>query len=292
MADTTRTDPAKAEGSKADPTRATVLGLGEAGTAFASGLAAAGFDVRAFDPRGRPTPPGVTRCDDPCAAVRDSDAVLALTAATDAHRALAQALDALPRDVLYVDLATTSPAHKRELAATANTRGIRFVDAALLGPVPEEGLATPQLAAGTAAPSYASLLAPAGGRVSVVGPVVGDAATRKLLRSIVMKGFTAALIEALRAGQATGTSRWLWEHLTDAGPFPVSLLRRLLEGTEVHATRRCDEMRAAIELLETLGVDPQVASATLHTLTEVDEHGLGDLLPLSRSQQSPRVQSS
>ena len=44
--------------------RFAVLGLGEAGSLFASDLATAGHAVSAYDPREVPTPDGIVRCDD------------------------------------------------------------------------------------------------------------------------------------------------------------------------------------------------------------------------------------
>jgi 3-hydroxyisobutyrate dehydrogenase-like beta-hydroxyacid dehydrogenase len=44
-----------------DPLVVAVLGLGEAGSAIAAGLCAAGAVVRGFDPRVRPGP-GITAC--------------------------------------------------------------------------------------------------------------------------------------------------------------------------------------------------------------------------------------
>jgi 3-hydroxyisobutyrate dehydrogenase-like beta-hydroxyacid dehydrogenase len=259
--------------------RVTVLGLGEAGTVIAGQLAERGFDVRAFDPRPQPEPAGVVRCTDPCEAARDTTAVLALTAAKDARDALTQTLEGLPAGALYADLSTAAPDLKRELAGIAQGAGQRFVDVALMGTVEADGIATPQLAAGAGAQAYADLLASAGGRVTVVGSAAGDAAARKLLRSVVIKGLTAALLEGLRAAEAAGLAGWLWEHLAEDSPLEEAFLRRLVEGTQEHVGRRRDEMQAAVDLLEELGVSPTMAAATLQTLQAIDGEALRDLIP-------------
>ena len=47
------------------------------------------------------------------------------------------------------------------------------------------------------------------------------------------------------------------------------LLERLLSGTQAHAARRVDEMRAAAAYLDELGVEPRIASATAAVIEQV-----------------------
>lgn len=250
--------------------RAAVFGLGEAGSAIAADLAAAGATVRGFDPAPVATPPDVVRCDDPRAAVEDADIVLAVTAAQDADAALRQALDAIPRTALYADLCTSSAMQERQLAGIADARGLRFADVALMSTVPGKGIRTPQLASGSGAGRYAELLGPLGADVTVVGVEAGDAAARKLLRSVLMKGLAALVIESMRAGEAAGVGGWLWEHLvTEIDAADEALVRRLVEGTQPHAVRRRHEMESAAAFLAELGVDPVMTRATVETLSRV-----------------------
>ncbi|MFP3902459.1 MAG: NAD(P)-binding domain-containing protein, partial [Acidimicrobiia bacterium] len=119
--------------------RACVFGLGEAGSAIAADLVAAGVDVHGHDPAEVSTPPGVCRHGDPRAAVDGAGLVLAVTAAADATTALTQALDAIPRRAVYADLSTASAGLKRRLAGIAAGAELRFVDVALMAPVPGTG---------------------------------------------------------------------------------------------------------------------------------------------------------
>jgi 3-hydroxyisobutyrate dehydrogenase-like beta-hydroxyacid dehydrogenase len=258
--------------------RVAVFGLGEAGAEIAADLVAAGATVRGFDPAPVPTPAHVARCDDPREAVVDADVVLAVTAAHDADTALRQALDAIPRTALYADLSTSSAVQERHLAGIADARGLRFADVALMSTVPGTGIQTPQLASGSGAERYAELLGPLGAAVTVVGVEAGDAAARKLLRSVLMKGLAALVIESLRAGQAAGLGDWVWEHLvTEIGAADEDLVRRLVDGTEPHAVRRRHEMEAAASFLAELGVDPVMTRATVETLSRVPSEGVPDL---------------
>jgi len=260
--------------ARARPT-ITVFGLGEAGSRIAAGLASAGVPVQGFDPADRPTPSGVHRHVEPHAAVVGSSIVLAVTAGSDSLTALTQALDTIEPGTLYADLATSSAGRKRELARIAGARGLDFVDVALMSTVPGKGLATPALASGPGAGRYAAVLNPLGASCEVLAGEPGEAATRKLLRSVVMKGLAAVLIEALRGGEAADRSAWLWQNVVEElAAADEDFLSRLVLGTGPHAVRRRDEMIAASELLAELGVEPIMTAATVENLAGVPEDGL------------------
>ncbi len=258
--------------------RFTIFGLGEAGSLIATDLVAAGQHVRGYDPADVTTPAGVERCDDPQAAVADAGVVLALTASADAPAALSQALDEIPASAIYADLSTSSAVVKRRLAELAAARDLAFADVALMSIVPGNGLRTPALASGSGAAAFEAVLAPLGMPVEAVGDQAGDAATRKLLRSVVIKGLAGLLIEAMHAADAAGFAAETWQNLVDQ--FTVAdgkFLRRMVEGTAPHAVRRLHEMEAAAELLTDLGVDPVMTRATVESLRRVPTDGLPKL---------------
>ncbi len=255
-----------------------VYGLGEAGSEIASDLAAAGAAVTGYDPAPVPDPDGVTRFDDPVEAVLDAGLVLAVTAAADAERALEQGLRSIPSDALYADLSTSSAERKQTLGATAAAEGLSFVDVALMSTVPGKGLGTPALASGPGAARYVAMLQPLGASIEVVGDQPGVAATRKLLRSVVIKGLAGLVIEAMRAASAAGLETATWTDLV--GQFEEmdeAFLRRLVDGTATHAVRRLHEMEAAAELLEELRVEATLTGATVETLRRVPAEGLPEL---------------
>jgi 3-hydroxyisobutyrate dehydrogenase-like beta-hydroxyacid dehydrogenase len=243
-----------------------VLGLGEAGSRLGADLAAAGAEVRGYDPVATSAPAGVVLSGDAASAVSGSSVVLALTTASGARTAAESALPALG-DAIYADLNTASPALKRELAVLVAGAGGRFADVALLGPVPARGLATPALASGSGAQAFADALRPLGMPVDVVSERAGDAAARKLLRSVFMKGLAASVLESTRAAESAGEARWLDQEIEAVVGRP--LLDRLLEGSRRHAARRVDEMHAARELLLELGVEPRMTSASASVLAEL-----------------------
>jgi 3-hydroxyisobutyrate dehydrogenase-like beta-hydroxyacid dehydrogenase len=238
-----------------------VLGLGEAGSALAAGLAARGVQVRSFDPAAPEPPDGVSPAADAAAAAKDADVVLSANAASAAVAVAGELGGQLREGQLYADLNTASPALKREIAAALGGAAA-FADVALVAPVPGNGLATPALVSGDGAERFAELFGPLGMPVSVVGDEPGQAAARKLARSVFAKGVAAAVGEALAAAERLGCADWLYEDIERTFRQANSaLLRRYIEGSRAHAARRVDEMAAAVAMLEELGVEPRIATA-------------------------------
>lgn len=266
--------------------RICVFGLGEAGSEIAAGLAAAGAHVTGFDPAEVGTPEGVVRHDDPAAAVTGVEVVVALTAAADSRTALTQALDRIPAGAHYADFSTAAPSLKRELAGTAGSAGLRFTDVALMAPVPGRGISTPALASGPGADALAAALTRVGMDLAVVGGEAGTAATHKLLRSVVVKGLAAVVVESMEAARAAGLAEATWENLVDQITVADErFLRRLVLGTGVHAERRMHEMEAAAAMLQDLGVDPVMTRSTVESLGHAIAYGVPSL-PVERKETS------
>ena len=160
-----------------------VLGLGEAGSAIAADLVAAGAVVRGFDPRVRPGP-GVTACAGDADACRGAAVVVSLTCAHEAEEALVAALSGIGPGAIYADLNTASAPAKVHLAGLAEAAGAAFADVALMSPVPGNGLRTPMLASGPAAGEFARVFGGLGAAVEVLPGPPGAAAARKLVRSV------------------------------------------------------------------------------------------------------------
>jgi 3-hydroxyisobutyrate dehydrogenase-like beta-hydroxyacid dehydrogenase len=252
-------------------TRIAVLGLGEAGSEIARDLVAGGADVRGYDPKPI-TVDGVQRRGSEGEAVADADLVLSLNSSHDAMTALENALPALRPGTLWADLNTASPGLKVSLAERVAGRGVDVVDVALMSPVPGKGLRTPMLVSGEAAGRYVELLAGLGAEVAVQPGPVGTAISRKLLRSVFYKGLAAAVVEALRGAEAAGCADWLRGNIAaELAGFDARTVDRLVDGTHAHARRRADEMAAATEQLEELGVPARISAAARDLLVELRE---------------------
>jgi 3-hydroxyisobutyrate dehydrogenase-like beta-hydroxyacid dehydrogenase len=241
-----------------------VLGLGEAGATLATGLAARLVRVRGWDPDPARTAEGVERVASALQCAAQADVVLSVNAQAAAIAAAESVLAALAPGRLYADLNTTSPSLKRRVAEIVVSSGAAFVDVAILGPVPATGVRTPCLVSGPGAERFAEVFRPLGMPVEIAGPDAGTASTRKLLRSIFMKGLAASVVESLAAADAAGCEDWLRGEL--ATVLEGSLVERLVEGSKLHARRRVDELKAAAELERELGLEPYVADAAAATL--------------------------
>jgi 3-hydroxyisobutyrate dehydrogenase-like beta-hydroxyacid dehydrogenase len=246
-----------------------VLGLGEAGSRIAGDLAAAGARVQGFDP-GIPAGAGVTGCADDADACRGAGIVLSLTCAHESEEALKAALPGIGGGAIYADLNTASPELKAHLAGLAAAAGIGFADVALMSPVPGNGLRTPMLASGPAAAPFAAALVALGATVDVLPGPPGEAAIRKLVRSVFYKGLAAAVTEALRAARAAGCEDWLRANIaSELAGASAATVDRLELGSIQHARRRAEEMAAAADLLARLVVPARIAGASEQWLRDL-----------------------
>lgn len=245
-----------------------VLGLGEAGSAISRDLVAAGADVRGYDPEGIVVE-GVAPRASEAAAVAGAGLVLSVNSSHDAMTALLNAVPGLRPGTLWADLNTASPGGKAALVEAA-PEGVAVVDVALMSPVPGKGLRTPMVVSGEGAQRYAEMLAALGVTVEVLPGPAGTAISRKLLRSVFYKGMAAAVVEAMAGAEAAGCAEWLAENIrAELAGFDARALDRVVEGTRAHAVRRAEEMAAATEQLDELGVPSRVAAAARDQLREI-----------------------
>ncbi|SDL35429.1 3-hydroxyisobutyrate dehydrogenase [Nocardioides sp. YR527] len=238
-----------------------VLGVGEAGSAFVADLLAAGATVRAYDPAVS-APSGTVACACEAEAVEGAGLVISVNSAADSVDAARNALAGLSASTVWADVNTSSPARKREVFSVLGGRCL-FADVSLMSTVPGLGIRVPMLASGPGAAEAARLLGAVGASVEVVDGEVGDAATRKLLRSVFYKGLAAAVLESLAAARAAGLEEETRaEIMRELDRASAATLDRLVDGSHRHAVRRSHEMAAAAEMLDDLGVPPRVARAS------------------------------
>ncbi|MCQ2001337.1 NAD(P)-dependent oxidoreductase [Arthrobacter zhaoxinii] len=249
-------------------TAVTVLGLGEAGRLYALGLAAAGADVRGYDPFTDARGAGICQFDSPAQALAGTDLAISLVGAAAARSVAEQVLPLLPPGAVFADFNTSGPESKAELADLAAGFGIPLVDVAVMAPVPRAGSRTPLLASGTAADGFAALMTGLGAPVETVPGAAGAAAGRKLLRSVFMKGLAGLVLECQAAGQAAGSEEWLLAEIAgELGPGGAELVARLLQGSHTHAVRRAHEVEDSLAYLGSLSTPAWMTEGTLHWLS-------------------------
>ncbi len=204
-------------------------------------------------------------------AVRGADIVVSVNWATVAAVVARAALPQLSAATIYAEHNTAGPALKLALAAIVEPSGARFVDVAMMAPVPGLGIRVPMFLAGSAAEELAAYYRQFGTPVTVVGTTPGEANARKLCRSVFFKGMSGAVWEALEAARAAGVEEWLRSDIvkTFVGA-DEKLIDRLIDGTAKHAARRAHEMHDAAAALLAEPVFPApIANATAAALERI-----------------------
>ena len=239
-----------------------LLGYGEAGSAFGRDLLVAGARVRVYDPQVQPED-SVEACSDEAEAARGADLVLSVNSSLAAVDALRTGLAGLSPNSVWADLNSGSPGLKTTLEGLATEAGMTFADVAIMAPVPGKGLRVPMLVSGGGAERVTVILGALGTPITVQPGPAGAAAQRKLLRSVFFKGLAASVVEALEAARAAGCEEWLRENIAiELAEADASTVERLVSGTHQHAKRRVEEMAAAAQMLDELGVPPLMAGAS------------------------------
>ena len=177
------------------------LGTGLMGALMAARLAGQGFRVHAWNRTATKAEAlaaaGVRPEATPAAAV--TPARIVFTTFSD-YAATAQVLQELPLDGrIVVQMATIGPRQSRELAAQVAAAGGRYLEAPVLGSIPEARAGTLIVMAGGSATDFEAvrpLLAVLGREVRRIGPV-GQAAALKLALNQLIATLTVAFATSL-----------------------------------------------------------------------------------------------
>lgn len=244
-----------------------VLGLGEAGRLYAQGLAASGAVVKGYDPFIDARQAGVAQFDDLEDALTDVDLAISLVGAAASRKVVTEVLPLLPKGAIFADFNTAAPATKAELAELAAGHGIALVDVAVMAPVDRAGSRTPLIVSGDRSNDLTGMLRKLDVPVERVDGPAGAAASRKLLRSVFMKGLAGLVLECQAAGEAANCSQWLLDDIAgELGPNGKALVARLIDGSRQHAARRTHEVADALQLLRGLGSPTWMTEAALSWL--------------------------
>lgn len=248
----------------------TVLGLGEAGKLYATGLSEAGAVVRGYDLIVVAANPLFTQSTALAEAVENADAVISLVGADAAAGVAAEALPHLSVGTVFADFNTSSPAAKQALARAAAAAGVAFADVAVLAPVPRAGSGTSLMASGAGSERFRDLVAPLGVPIETIPGDAGAAAARKLLRSVFMKGLAGIVLESVAAAQAVDDEAWIRDQMAqEFGPHGAELVERLITGTHEHAPRRAHEVQDALDYVRSLGTPSWMTDGTLAWLSSL-----------------------
>ena len=252
-------------------------GFGEAVYHFTKGLKSAGlkrvaaYDIHTNTPRrggkiqARARETGVELVESPAALAAQASVVICAVTADQAVNAAVQTAPHLTARHVYADLNSVSPATKERIAGIVAGNGARFVEIAVMGPVPPYLHEVPMLLGGAAAPEFQAMFAPFGMNMDVVSTDrIGRAIAVKMCRSIVSKGLEAILFECVLGASQYGAEERVFQSLDES--FPGVDWKKLADYTVgrvvVHGERRAREMDEVAATLRELGVDPMMAEAT------------------------------
>ena len=264
-----------------------LLGFGEAGVRFAKDLSEGGLkEIVAYSRSGAKAQPGDALHNEAQAAgarlvktVRElckrSDVIIALTPGKAAVAAARSIAKHMKPEQIYVD-ASSAAVQTMETVAQMLEGKTRFVDAAIMSPVPLNGIKGVIGASGADAEEFRARLAPYGMNIKVVGEKPGGASAMKLIRSVCMKGLSAVLLECLEAAHRYGVLDAAAADIAgsfDERPFAQNM-KRYVCGTAVHAERRIHEMADVLALLNSLGSSARMTKSTRAKLVDVTKMGL------------------
>ncbi len=267
-----------------------LVGYGEIGSTLGRGLRQNGlaeivaYDRYAFDGpfaeliQRRAREVGVRLVHSPAELASRAAIILGVTpgsASLDSAKALAPHLTAAH---LFVDVASATPKVKQAVARQFEASGGIVGDASIMG-TPRDGHAMPILASGPGAEPMRDALAPWGMRIEAVGPAIGTASGIKILRSVVMKGLEALVLECVLGARRYGVEETVLASLgkTLARPF-ADTVNGLLSTTVIHAARRAEEAAMSAEALVDVGLEPGMTRATAARLEWVAGLGLKEIL--------------
>jgi 3-hydroxyisobutyrate dehydrogenase len=194
-------------------TTVAVLGTGRMGGAIARRLASTGFDLIVWDrtiPKAQALNVGRV-ASTPAEAIRDADIVISSLTNAAAVRDVylgPQGAFGTSDGTLFVEMSTAGPESIEELSREARTRGLRLLEAPVLGSVPAVESGTLAVLVGGSPEDLAQArpVLEHLGEIHYVGGL-GSAARLKLVANTMLGITTAAAAELLEAGTAAGLDR-------------------------------------------------------------------------------------
>ncbi len=247
-----------------------ILGLGEAGSHFAQDLVKMGIKVVAYDPNPfRKLAAAIELKSSNAEAVKEAEIIFSVNLSSVSEDIAREVLPFLNETKIYLEMNTSSPEKKINIYEILKPSGVKYVDLAIMAPVPPKGILTPFLASGNGAKKFQEKTKDFNLNLEILSSKVGEASTRKLLRSIVYKGVAAVICEAVEAGKAYDLEPYIREQISSVIGGNDDLIDRFLEGSRTHAERRLHEMEAVVEMLQSKEIKPFMAEATCMNLEKL-----------------------
>ena len=278
------------------------LGFGEAASAFAKGWKNFGFKISAFDIKTNSDATRVAMLDKYTLAkvdghnivedaVKNADIILSFVTADQAHMAAKSVLGFCKPGAMFFDCNSCSPDTKRASARLIEIEGGRYVDVAVMAPVHPALNKTHLHISGPHNTSALEAMATLQMNVDPLEGDVGTASAVKMMRSIMVKGIEATLMECTLAARKAGVDELVFDSLDITYPGFDFKKRAafIMERMMVHGVRRAAEMREVALTVDQLDLDNSMASATVEWQQKIGDLQLGPDYNLSDNDYGPRA---
>jgi 3-hydroxyisobutyrate dehydrogenase-like beta-hydroxyacid dehydrogenase len=252
--------------------RLAIIGFGEVGQILGQDLAAVGcpitgvFDLKLDDPDSIPARaatgpfrPASSAHD----AVRGADLVISAVTAEQGLAAARSVAGALEPGALFLDINSVSPGVKHASAEVINASGGRYVEAAVMTPVPPHRLRSPILLGGPHAAAFAEIAGPLGFNARVYSEEYGKASAVKMCRSVMIKGMEALITESCLTARRLGVEQDVLASLGETLPVPdwPAFARYMISRSLQHGKRRAEEMREVARTVSEAHLEPLMSAS-------------------------------
>ena len=263
-----------------------LIGYGEIGSTLGRGLRGAGlasvsaYDKYAFEGpyaaliQGRAKEVGVTLVRSPEELAACCDLILGVTPGSSSLASADAFAACLGPQHVFVDVASATPKVKQSVAARLAATGAVLGDASILGS-PKDGHGLSILSSGPAAERFRDAMVPWGMNIEAVPEEIGAASGIKIIRSVLMKGLEAVVLECLLGARAYGIEETIIASASRSlnKPF-IDTVNSLLTTDVIHARRRSEEADMSADALADAGIEPLVTRSTAARLRWVAELGM------------------
>jgi 3-hydroxyisobutyrate dehydrogenase-like beta-hydroxyacid dehydrogenase len=253
-----------------------IIGYGEVGKIFASGLKAksgvthmAAWDLNFQDEASgaseliHAAQAGVQACKSMQSLCEASRFIISAVTASNTLAVAKDAAGFIRAGTVFLDLNSASPGTKQECAALIDAAGGQYVEAGVMTSVPPYGTRVPMLLGGSRAADLATLLSKWELDATAVSDKLGVASAIKMCRSVMIKGLEALVIESYSTARAYGVEEQMIATLQETFPSidwnsqGAYFFSRVVQ----HGKRRAEEMRESARTVQEAGFEPRMTSA-------------------------------
>ncbi len=276
-----------------------LIGYGEVGKIFCSGLKPSVQTVRAWDLKfaadatntvqreselTHAARASVQACSSAAGLCGGVDCIISAVTASNTLAVAQQAALHIRPASYFLDLNSASPGTKQQAAQLIEAAGAHYVEAGVMTSVPPHGIRVPMLLGGPQAQTLAGTLRSWGMDATAVSDAIGVASAIKMCRSVMIKGLEALVIESYSTARHYGVEDYMIPTLAETFPSidwqqtGAYFFSRVAQ----HGKRRAEEMREAANTVREAGFEPWMAGAIASKhdwVAQQTQAGVFDALP-------------